>query len=132
MPFAFLSVRMSAVVFAAAALGSCAQPARPLPPDVSGFDGGDRAYVGSLSSADQALSCAEIGAEQRANEAAREKLTAEIASKRAVNPAALYLGALFVVPLLAVDRANEEAAALERLAERRDILLRLRSHRKCP
>lgn len=99
---------------------------------MSGRDGGDSAFVESLSPADQALTCAQIQAEQSANEAARDKLEAEVAAKRATNPAALYFGALFIVPLLAVDRANSEAEAIAQLAERRDTLLRLRAHRKCP
>ena len=128
-------MRIDRIVFvsalADAVLGSCAQPARPLPPDMSGREGGDSASVESLSPADQALTCAQIEAEQRANEAARERLDAEVVAKRAPNPAALYLGALFIVPLLAVDRANSEAEAIAQPAERRDTLLRLRARRKC-
>lgn len=63
---------------------------------------------------------------------ALQEKAAEIAAKRAANRSALFFGALLIVPLFAVDRANDETAALEQLAERRDALLRLRSHRKCP
>lgn len=125
------SASNSALVFLVLALAACAESARPLPPDTSANPAQERAFFEALPERDRTMTCAQIGAERAAVDDAIVQHRAEMERRRANNAVATYFGGLFIVPLIAIDRANDVVVQLNSLNERKDVLMRMASFRRC-
>jgi len=118
------------VVCALLVMSACTQPAQPLPPDYGSIRGAELKET-DFSTADLALSCDAI-ANERAREATRvEQAEAVIKSDRTGNQIAGYFGALFLLPLVAVETNEAQVALIDESKRRIDTLRTLTLYRRC-
>ena len=120
------------VLSTALCLGGCAEPARPLPQDVTSVGASSRLTAGSFSEADRSLSCTDIGEENERVSSSLADLHGAIEKDRSRNQTVTYLGGVFFPPLLfAVELGTKEKAAINELGDRRDVLMRLSAFKNC-
>lgn len=105
-------------------LAACARSAPDLPPQ------SDPSAI-RLSAGEAAMSCTDIASAIDARRAERETLTAEIHGNRQRNQAAGYLGALFIVPLVAAKNNTDEKTRLDEIQTELDRLYAVNRARRC-
>lgn len=108
----------------ALALAACARSAPDLPPQ------SDPATI-RLSAGEAAMSCADIASAIDVRRTERETLTAEIHGNRQRNQVAGYLGALFIVPLVAAENNTGEKSRLDEIQSELDRLYAVNRARRC-
>lgn len=77
------------------------------------------------------MSCSDIDAAIETRRAEREKLTAEIHGNRKRNQVAGYLGALFILPLVAAEGNEQEKSRLDQIQAELDRLFVVRRNASC-
>ena len=77
------------------------------------------------------MSCRDIDAVLAARRQEREVLTAEIHGNRKRNQTAGYLGALFILPLVAAEGNEAEKTRLDEIQSELDRLFAVRRQKNC-
>ena len=113
-------------------VGACSTSAPPLPVDTTSVNRSYQLSSADFSQNDLIKSCENIRYEQvyisRRIQADRDV----IQGNRQQNETAGYLGAMFIVPLIATNSNSDEKADIEQLQKRSDVLLELSSYKRCP
>jgi hypothetical protein len=117
---------------AALILSGCVASAPALPPDTTSANAATHAKLEDFSSADAALTCADINAEGASIESRMQADTGKVEGNRTRNQIAGYFGALYLVPLLAMEPNDPEKKDIAKLYARRDILIKLSVVKSCP
>lgn len=111
-------------VAAVALASACARSAPDLPPQAS-------AASVVLSPVEARFSCDQIDGAITALQAERDQLTSVIQGNRQRNQTAGYLGALFIVPLVATESNDAEKKRLDEIQAETDRLYAVRRARSC-
>ena len=128
-----LSSRLTeaAAVVVACVLGGCAGSAPALPPDTTSANAATHATLADFSPSDAALSCAQIQSEGAGIEDRMHADNGKIEGNRTRNQIAGYFGALYLVPLVAMEGNDPEKKDLMTLYARRDVLIKLNTVKAC-
>jgi hypothetical protein len=112
-------------------LMGCAASAPPLPPDATSVNRVQSLALSSFTKEDAALSCDQIVAERQQIDLALVQNNEQIEGNRTRNQVAGYFGALFVIPLVAIDNNGAEKDEITQFYARRDILVKLGTVKGC-
>lgn len=112
-------------------LMGCAASAPPLPLDATSVNRVQSLALSSFTKEDAALSCDQIVAERQQIDVALAQNNEQIEGNRTRNQVAGYFGALFVIPLVAIDNNGAEKDEITRFYARRDILVKLGTVKGC-
>jgi len=119
-------------VLAAVLLTACARAAPELPPDYGSMRSSERLTKENFTTTDLKYSGSDIRKERSELAIAEEKYEFSIRSKRGGNQTAGYIAAVLFPPaLLATKHSTEEKNALDKIQERRDILIALERFKNC-
>lgn len=127
----FSSLNNGALLVTAVILGGCAGSAPPLPTDTTSANAVAHATLADFSPSDAALSCAQIQSEGTAIEDRMRADNGKIEGNRTRNQIAGYFGALYLVPLVAMEPNDPEKKELVALYARRDVLIKLTTVKAC-
>ena len=120
-----------AALAALVTVAGCTQPAPPLPQDYTSVSSTATLDASRFEDVDLALTCAQIADARQTEQRRVEQAEAIILADRGQNQAAGYFGALFLLPLVAVDTNDEQVALVKASKARVDELRLLGQFRDC-
>ncbi|MBO6825909.1 MAG: hypothetical protein JJ879_06890 [Sneathiella sp.] len=112
-------------------IGGCAGSAAPLPPSISENSPQQVEASLGITSEDKQLSCQELTSQENQLREAVEVNKSVIAGERTRNQVAGYFGALFLIPLVAVENNSDAKENLLRLQTRLDQIQYLQKLNTC-
>lgn len=118
-------------ILIAGQLAGCARYAPDLPPDTSTVSVEDAAEQLKITEKDRNLSCEQIADEKQAIAKNRSINEENIRKNRTQNQVAGYFGALFLIPLIAVNHDSTAKEILDALQFRGDQLDFLSRQKNC-
>lgn len=116
----------------AALLAACSTDAPPLPADTTSVNRAHDITLADFPPSDQALTCADIAAQQQQISTEMQADTTAIANNRERNQVAGYLSVWFILPAFAMESNDSERNDVNRLYGRRDTLRELADLKACP
>ena len=121
-----------AACFLILTLAACATSAPPMPTDTTASNRQTSLSQSDFSEADLSKNCGDIEKEHKSNADKIANDNEAIKSNRRQNETAGYLGALVVVPLVALKTNADEKDDIIALQSRQDTILRLAAFKHCP
>jgi len=114
----------------AIAVGGCTRSAPDLPPDYGSVNA-SRQTLASFPAHMRNLNCAQIASREADLEARNQKAEEIIKSNRTRNQVAGYLGALYLVPVVAIENDEDQKALLDKNQREVDQLKQLQRVKRC-